>query len=117
MALTTTDKSLSEIIESQLETQSENSEVRSKALAEFRRTGLPSTRHEEFKHTPLTRELEKLFALTESSSITAAPFNFAEYALPIEANVIVFLNGVFSKELSKIVSPVSEFSISDMESA
>ena len=117
MALTTTDKSLSDIIQLRLESQGDLSEVRANALAEFRRTGLPGTRHEEFKHTPLTRELEKIFTLSEPQSNGQQAFDFSEYSLPIEANVIVIVNGVFSRERSKIVSPASELIISDLASA
>jgi Fe-S cluster assembly protein SufD len=115
MDLTTKEKALSDTIQAQLP-QGELSQVRSSAVSEFRKSGLPSTRHEEFKHTPLTRELEKAFSLTGSSSDDVA-VNLNAYALPLEANVIAFINGVFSREFSRIVSSASEFTISDLQSA
>lgn len=103
MSILTTEKNISlqlaTIIQQKFNTKLTG--VRGEALA-FLQGGLPTTKHEEFKHTPLTRELEKQFsfmgavpALTDVKTET--------FLLPnIDAIVVVFINGVFSQKHSNV---------------
>lgn len=90
---------------------------RNQALAEFQKLGLPAAKHEEFKHTPITRMLEKNFNFnSENPEVKIS--SIQEFAIPeLDANVIVFVNGKFSKELSSIISPETEISILSLEEA
>ncbi len=90
---------------------------REEALNEFVKLGLPAIKHEEFKHTPIKRLLEKNFDFTLANP-KGGVRDVKEFAIPgLEANIIVFVNGLFSKELSTIVSPETEISILSLEEA
>jgi Fe-S cluster assembly protein SufD len=106
MSLTTTDKNLtSQIIASiQEKVAASGDPARLEALAALQTTGLPSTKHEEYKHTAFTRELEKNFTFTKNAT-TASQTNISDFLIPYkDADIIVFLNGRFSKEQSAISS-------------
>jgi Fe-S cluster assembly protein SufD len=90
---------------------------REEAVNAFVKLGLPAAKHEEFKHTPVKRLLEKSFDFTLANPETKVD-NINDFVIPgLEANVIVFLNGQFSKELSTITSPASEVSILNLAEA
>src|SRR4051812_34312697 len=107
MSLTTVEKNISEEvalwIERHLSSSPALTDLRKSALAEFKVLGLPHQKSEEYKYTPVARTLEKNFnfslanAVSKSASI---PYKIEG----IDANIIVFINGVFSKEHSSIVS-------------
>jgi len=89
---------------------------REEALTEFVKLGLPAAKHEEFKHTPIKRLLEKNFDFAQTNSEGKIKSN--EFAIPeLDANVIVFVNGQFSKELSTLKSSEHEVSILPLEEA
>jgi len=117
MSLTVADKNITTNIAAQIQSQLKNglNDLRSEAFVAFQKLGLPGNKHEEYKHTAITRELEKNFTFGAS---VAAPkktdvANFLIHGL--DANVIVFINGVYSKENSKIISPASEITIQNLE--
>jgi len=92
-------------------------ESRAQAIEYFQKKGLPSTKQEEYRFTPLTRALEKNFAwnkLTTSSTLVSVQ----EYLLPdLNANVVVMINGVYSSSLSRIISPSNEVIITSLKDA
>ena len=84
-------------------TPSSVSELRKAALADFQKIGLPASKAEEFKFTPITRELEKNFNFSQKNSIgTVDPSSL--HIEGIEADILFFVNGIFSKEHSSIQS-------------
>ncbi len=87
------------------------SDYRSKAIAQFEKTGLPGSKHEEYRFTPLGKSLEKNF--NWNTAAAAPSIDSIEHLLipGLDANVIVFVNGTYSELLSKIVSPESEVKI------
>ena len=92
-------------------------ESRAQAIEYFQKKGLPSTKQEEYRFTPLTRALEKNFAwnkLTTSSTLVSVQ----EYLIPdLNANVVVMINGVYSSSLSRIISPSNEVIITSLKDA
>ncbi len=91
-------------------------ELRRNALEEFKKSGLPANRSEEYKYTPITRSIEKNFNFSLSNPIAKA--NLVQFRIEnIDANVLVFVNGVFVEEQSSIISPESEIIISSMKNA
>jgi len=91
--------------------------LRNTALENFQQIGLPGNKHEEYKYTPITRELEKNFSFQQ---VAAEPLigDVKEYLLPeVDANILVFLNGVFSPGLSTILSPSAEIIIKSLGEA
>lgn len=83
--------------------------IRNEALSSFEQLGLPGNKTEEYKYTPITRALEKNFDLSDTvreyTISTGIKDQISELLLAdVEANLLVFVNGQFSEEHSKIVS-------------
>lgn len=117
MNLTTTDKNITQDISAfiQRRFQTVSDPLRNAALENFQRLGLPGIKHEEYKYTPITRELEKNFSFQH---VASAPLvkDVKEYLIPdVDANILVFLNGAYNPELSVIRSPTSQLSIQSLE--
>ncbi len=78
--------------------------IRKEALAVFQAIGLPQAKHEEYKHTPIVRYLEKNFTFTPSAA-SGAIGNVSEFFIPgLDADRIVFVDGVYSQQHSSITS-------------
>jgi Fe-S cluster assembly protein SufD len=108
MSLTTTDKNttaeVATWIERHLSASSLVTDLRKEGLASFQKLGLPVGKAEEYKFTPVTRLLEKNFNFS-SPNAEAQEIDLEEVLIPeLDANVIVFVNGVFSKKHSNLVS-------------
>jgi Fe-S cluster assembly protein SufD len=85
--------------------------IRKDALETLRALGLPASKNEEYKYTPITRVLERNFNFTTPNTPGAA--NAAAFAIPGlgDANVLVFVNGAYDAAQSRIVSPASELTV------
>jgi Fe-S cluster assembly protein SufD len=104
-------------VEKNLDSSSPLFNLRKNALAELQKLGLPSGKSEEYKHTPLTRLLDRNFNLTLSNS-PGVGVHLSDVIIPgVKGNVLVFINGKFSKEDSKIVSPSSSVEILTLQEA
>ncbi|MBN8578271.1 MAG: Fe-S cluster assembly protein SufD [Cytophagales bacterium] len=100
----------SEIIEAQKSLTAE-AELRTEALAQLKKIGLPDSKQEEYRFTPVTRHLEKNFNWNKSTPESNLS-SIADYLLPgLDANVVVLVNGRFNPLLSKVVSLESEITI------
>jgi Fe-S cluster assembly protein SufD len=77
--------------------------VRTDALKTFQELGLPVGKSEEYKHTPVTRYLEKNFTFAPSPA--SAPLkDIKQFFIPgLEANTIVFIDGVYAEEHSTLL--------------
>lgn len=92
------------------------SDVRQKAIARFSEVGLPGNKHEEYKYTPITRALEKVFS--EEHALPAA-YHITEdikqqvknHMLDMEDNHLVFVNGRYIDDLSTVISPAEQLRI------
>jgi len=119
MSLTATDKNINAHVIKLLreKSQAHPSAIRQEAFEFFEKAGLPATKHEEYKHTPITRELENNFSFADPI-VLKKDTDISEFLIPgLDANLIVFVNGIFSKSSSKISSPDSEIRITDLHSA
>lgn len=88
--------------------------IRNEAYQTFQRLGLPANKAEEYKDTPITRQLEKNFELQSTAlpgKTDPSPFIISD----LDATVIVLVNGFFSKEHSKTSG--SEISIVPLKEA
>lgn len=91
-------------IEKSLNVASADHTLRKEALESFRNLGLPPNKAEEYKFTPITRSLEKNFNFAQQNPVSKIN-NVSDYAIAgVEADILVFVNGVFSKEASSIKS-------------
>jgi Fe-S cluster assembly protein SufD len=118
MSQTTVEKNVSEEVATWIDLHLSSSpafhDVRKNALEEFKKLGLPQNKSEEYKHTPITRALEKNFNFSLANG-TSKTINRSYKISGIDANVLVFVNGVFSQENSSIIS--SELTISSLADA
>lgn len=90
---------------------------RKSAFASFEKTGLPGSKHEEYRFTPITKNLEKNFSWDTKAS-TSSINTIEEFLIPkLDANILVFRNGSYSASLSKIISPESEVKIKTLSEA
>lgn len=90
-------------------------ELRAKGMSRFRGLGLPSVKDEEWKLTNIS-------ALTEYRYALAPGPHFAEHAaladyLGEDGFSVVFVNGLFSKELSRLTRVPDGVTISDEDAA
>lgn len=100
-------------IEKQLASEASLPELRKEAFETFQRLGLPGNKAEEYKDTPIARILQKNFNF--QSSVAAGNVDPQQFYIPaLDANILVFINGIFSKEHSTIVSPETEISITQL---
>ena len=77
--------------------------VRESAKAAFQQLGLPHVKTEEYRHTPITRVLEKNFNFTSIQKPKASIQSIQDFVIAdLDAYVVVMLNGEFSESLSKI---------------
>jgi Fe-S cluster assembly protein SufD len=77
--------------------------LRAEALRIFRSLGLPGTKHEEYKHTPITRTLEKALSLNASFVSTGKlPDQKLWQIAEPDAYQAVLLNGVWVPEKSSL---------------
>lgn len=119
MNLTTTDKNITSDIASfiQRRMKTVTDPLKNSALDIFREIGLPPNKHEEYKYTPISRELEKNFSFQDLATVPVIK-EVREYLIPdLDANVLVFLNGVYSADLSAVRSPASQITIQSLETA
>src|SRR5690349_859777 len=118
MNTVTTSKSFTDIISSFQTAQfSEATESRKRGIEILERKGLPGTKHEEYRFTPLTRAIDNIF--TWKNTVVPAQLNSVEqYLIPgLDANILVFINGQYSEALSSIISPANEVKIKTLAEA
>lgn len=92
-------------------------DYRKSAFAFFEKMGLPTTKQEEYRFTPIAKSLEKNFTWYTNESISSIN-SIDDFLIPtLEANILVFVNGRYSESLSKIISPESELKIKTLSKA
>ena len=97
-------QAIASAIKQQLNVVSSVKSIRQDALAQFEKLGLPANKNEEYKHTPVTRILEKNFNLTAANGASAG-VDPSSYFIPgVKGSVLVFINGVFSEKHSSIIA-------------
>ena len=119
MSVITSDIDLKEKILQAFEQTPDRKNVhRTEALQHFQKLGLPGNKTEEYRFFPITRALEKNFSFDQPNPIESKIKSIDEFLIPgLEANIIVFINGIYSADFSKIISPESEIIISDLRKA
>src|SRR5258706_4962639 len=88
------------------------------AMGHFQKLGLPGSKTEEYRYAPITRALEKNFNFELVNPVASNIKSIDQFLIPdLEANVIVFINGIYSTGFSKIISPENEIQITDLRKA
>lgn len=89
---------------------------RKEAIQHFERLGFPTLKNEEWKYTNIAPALKKDFAFDVAPSLS--PKEIEPFLLKdVTANVLVFINGKYSEEFSKIVSPASSLEVRPLSEA
>jgi Fe-S cluster assembly protein SufD len=119
MSLTTTEKNITTQITGNILRASANQlqGIRAEGFQYLQEVGFPTTKHEEFKHTPLTRELEKNF-LFNGTIPTIAGKSIDEFFIQdFDVYLVVFINGVFIKKYSTIEKLEAGLTIAPLKDA
>jgi Fe-S cluster assembly protein SufD len=91
-------------------------QIRKAAFDTFDKLGFPTVKHEEWKYSNVKELTNKSFNFNAKSAISATDID--KMPIPnLEGNILYFINGVFNKDLSKIVSPENELQILNFEEA
>ncbi|MFN7313282.1 MAG: Fe-S cluster assembly protein SufD [Bacteroidota bacterium] len=93
------------------------SQLRKKAYAEFEKLGFPTTKHEEWKYTNLKPIAEQKFQSTCEVNLSAIELFKASPLSHLEANVLVFVNGTFVEQASKIIEQEASIVITTVAQA
>jgi Fe-S cluster assembly protein SufD len=90
---------------------------RTNAFNHFKKSRLPTHKSEEYRFTPIAKNLQK--NLSWNHKVTASPISSIQEFLigGMDANVLVFVNGMYSKSLSKIISPAAQVKIKSLSEA
>ncbi|MBC7921072.1 MAG: Fe-S cluster assembly protein SufD [Ferruginibacter sp.] len=90
--------------------------VRREAIRQFDRLGFPTTKHEEWKYTNVGALTKQAFGFRSSTNLTVADVG-ALLVPHLEANVVVFVNGIYQPQLSRLVSPKADLRVEDFADA
>jgi Fe-S cluster assembly protein SufD len=89
-------------------------ENRLNAISQLKKSGLPNGKSEEYRFIPIAKNLQKNFTWTTNAA-TASINKIEEFLIGgIDANVLVFVNGIYSQSLSKVISPLAQVTISSL---
>lgn len=102
--------------EFQLADNSPLNNIKQKAWNSFEALGFPTVKNEEFKYTNFIPATKNNFTFNTNTTLSEADFKAIEL-ISEESNVLVFVNGVFNKSLSKVITPSSEATILTLEEA
>jgi len=92
-------------------------QLRQEAIGAFEKLGLPTNKTEEYRFTPITKHLENNFSWKNEISPSFLK-SVDDFLIPsLESNFLVFVNGSYSKEFSKIISPKEEIFIATLGDA
>jgi Fe-S cluster assembly protein SufD len=92
------------------------SSQRKDAILNFERLGFPTLKNEEWKYTNIAPALKKEYSFEPSPTLSKKdiePFLLTG----LKSNILVFVNGMFSRELSVIVSPESNLVVKEFKDA
>ncbi len=90
--------------------------VRREAIRQFDRLGFPTTRHEEWKYTNVSPITRHQFDFHAPSALSIA--EVGELLVPnLEANVLIFVNGLYREELSHFISSKDELVVENFSEA
>ena len=91
-------------------------QIRKSAMSRFSELGFPERRHEEWKYTNIAPLLKQKFSFSEANNVSEKIVK--EFALKeLENNLVVFVNGRFSKNLSNFSSPANGLIVDSLENS
>lgn len=98
------------------EAKTEVHQKRREAMQRFEALGFPTVKHEEWKYSNVNNLVKQAFDFNVQSDFGAKDVETLE--IPnLQGNVLYFINGMYSAELSNIVSPESQLQILNFDRA
>jgi len=91
-------------------------QLRRDALNQFERLGFPTLKHEEWKYTNVSNLVKSDFEFNLPAQVTTGDLASLE-ATNLEGNILYFINGNYQPQLSRIVSPADQMSLTTFEEA
>ncbi|MCU0444027.1 MAG: Fe-S cluster assembly protein SufD [Microscillaceae bacterium] len=85
-------------------------QIRRQAIQNFQQLGIPSTKHEEWKYTNLSKVFKQDYTFNSQSNLQKSDIE-PLMLTGFEANVLVVVNGRFRADLSEIISPSNQLII------
>jgi Fe-S cluster assembly protein SufD len=110
MTTTIEKRNLHQDIEEAFNARGRQSTMHKKYLEAFLAKGLPGSKNEEYKFTPVTRFLERTF---KPSELPVGTMGSLELVPGLKCNVIAFVNGIFTPSHSSIID--QELSVKNTE--
>src|SRR5690349_14410496 len=96
------DKSVIDLIDQQIGLHPKVAALREKGRESFLKIGLPENKAEEFRHTPITRLLQKNLSLEpRQNKLNSVPANDLKVE-GLDAYQVVFVNGIYAPALSSL---------------
>lgn len=89
--------------------------LRENAYTEFEKLGVPTTKHEEWKYTNLKPVAEKAFRLGGAVSEAVKELVKQSIFSALDANLLVFVNGLYDAGLSRIVEQEQTIIIGNLQ--
>jgi Fe-S cluster assembly protein SufD len=90
--------------------------ARKEAMAEFEQAEFPTNKHEEWKYTNVKPFLEKEFTVGNPSEITSELVDKHSFE-GLDAEILVFVNGNFQADLSRLSDNMVGVTISNLKDA
>jgi len=87
--------------------------LRAEALEAFKSLGLPAGKAVEYKFTPITRTLEKAFSFGSDNAATQAVDASSYQIAGLDADVLVFVNGVYNAAASSVNAKITVLPLSE----
>jgi len=92
--------------------------LREESMSFLKQNGLPISKSEEYRFTPITRAIEKEFDSLTQDATASSSKSIDQYLIPgLKANVLVFVNGSYEQSLSKIISNPDHITIKSLSKA
>ncbi len=89
--------------------------IRTSAIHQFVNLDVPTTKHEEWKYTNLKNLVNKTYQFPSPSiSDTSKYTPFINQYDEEQANILVFVNGIYVQALSRVISPENELKITNL---
>jgi Fe-S cluster assembly protein SufD len=84
--------------------------IRKEAIRQFDRLGFPTIRHEEWKYSNVGPIIKHTYDFQAPASLSGSELN-ALLIPDLDANLVVFVNGIYQPSLTKLISPETELRI------
>ena len=98
--------------------QTDLHQIRKTAINAFSEMGFPTVKQEDWKYTNLANISKKTFNQQFESNLSSSEINLSQLLIPnLEANLLIFENGIYRADLSKIKEEATGLIINNLQTA